>query len=127
MMMLLACMDTWLMGMLKLLVQARKAMTVPSVMPPTPPTAMAAPASSTDGVADVAQLCGDGHDDVGEAVGLLGAVLQLVVQLAEAVQGLLLVGEDLDDLLALHHLFDVAVHLAQVLLLGDEVLAALLR
>ena len=43
MMMLLACMDTWLMGMLKLLFRARNAMTVPSVMPPTLPTAMAAP------------------------------------------------------------------------------------
>lgn len=34
---------TWLMGMLKLLFRARNAMTVPSVMPPTLPTAMAAP------------------------------------------------------------------------------------
>ena len=33
-------------------------------------------------------------------------------------------GEDFDDLLALYHLFDVAVHLAEVPLLGDEVLAA---
>ncbi len=35
-------------------------------------------------------------------------------------------GEHLDDLLALHHLFDVAVHLAEVALLLDEVLAGLL-
>ena len=81
---------------------------------------------SADGIADVAQLSVDGHHDVGEAVGLLGAVLELVVQLAEALEGLLLVGEDLDDLLAFHHLFDVAVHLAEVALLCDEVLAALL-
>ena len=81
---------------------------------------------SADGVADVAQLSVDGHHDVGEAVGLLGAVLELVVQLAEALEGLLFVGEDLDDLLALHHLFDIAVHLAEVALLCDEVLAALL-
>ena len=79
---------------------------------------------SADRVADVAQLRRDGHDDVGVAVGLLGTVLQLVVQCTEAVQRLLLVGEDLDDLLALHHLFNVAVHLAQVFLLGDEVFAA---
>ena len=38
----------------------------------------------------------------------------------------LLVGEDLDDLLAFHHLFDVAVHFAEVALLCDEELAALL-
>ena len=79
---------------------------------------------STDCIADIAQLCGNGHDDVGVAVGLLGAFLQLIVQLPEAIQSLLLVGEHLDDLLALHHLFDVAVHLAQILLLGHKVLAA---
>ena len=33
-------------------------------------------------------------------------------------------GEHLDHLLAFHHFFDVAVHLAEVPLLGDEVLAA---
>ena len=36
------------------------------------------------------------------------------------------VGEHLDDLLALHHLFDVAVQLAQIPLLLDEVFAGLL-
>ena len=35
-------------------------------------------------------------------------------------------GEHLDDFLAFHHLFDVAVHLAQVTLLLDEVFAGLL-
>ena len=35
-------------------------------------------------------------------------------------------GEHLDDLLALHHLFDIAVHLAKVALLLDEVFAGLL-
>ena len=79
------------------------------------------------GVADVAQLGVDRHHDVGEGVGLLGALLQLVVQLAEAVKGLLLVGEHLDHLLALHHLFDVAVHLAQIPLLLDEVLTGACR
>ena len=56
----------------------------------------------------------DRHHDVGEGVGLLGAFLQLVVQLAEAVKGLLLVGEHLDHLLALHHLLDIAVDSAEV-------------
>ena len=79
-----------------------------------------------DGIADVAQLGVDGHHDVGKAVGFVGAVLQLVVQLAEAGQRLLFVGEHLDDLLALHHLFDVAVQLAQIPLLLDEVFAGLL-
>ena len=79
-----------------------------------------------DGVADVAQLGVDGHHDVGKAVGLVGAVLQLIVQLTETGQSLLLVGEHLDHLLAFHHFFDVAVHLAEVALLLDEVLAGLL-
>ena len=39
---------------------------------------------STDCIAGIAQLCGNGHDDVCVAVGLLGAFLQLIVQLAEA-------------------------------------------
>ena len=75
-----------------------------------------------DGVADVAQLGVNRHHDVGEGVGLFGAFLQLVVQLTEAGKGLLLVGEHLDHLLAFHHLLDVAVHLAQIPLLLDEVL-----
>ena len=78
------------------------------------------------GVADVAQLGVDRHHDVGKAVGFVGAVLQLVVQLAETVQRLLLVGEHLDDLLAFHHFFDVAVQFAQIPLLLDEVFAGLL-
>ena len=79
-----------------------------------------------DGIADVAQLGVDRHHDVGKAVCFVGAVLQLVVQLAETVQRLLLVGEHLDDLLAFHHFFDVAVQLAQIPLLLDEVFAGLL-
>ena len=80
---------------------------------------------SADGVAHVAQLGRDGHDDVGVAVGLLGAVFQLIIQLPETGQSFLLVGEHLDDFLALHHFLDVAVQLAEVTLLGDEVFAAL--
>ena len=100
-------------------------MTVPSVMPPTWPTASARTDDGADGVADVAQLGGDGHDDVGKAVGLLGAFLQLVVGLAETGQRFLLVGKHLDDLLALHHFLNVAVQLAQIPLLGNEILAGL--
>ena len=80
----------------------------------------------TDGIADVAQLGVDRHHDVGKAVCFVGAVLQLIVQLAETGQRLLLVGEHLDDLLAFHHFFDVAVQLAQIPLLLDEVFAGLL-
>ena len=86
------------------------------------PRSLGCTSQRADGVADVAQLGVDRHHDVGEGVGLFGAFLQLVVQLTEAGKGLLLVGEHLDHLLALHHLLDVAVHLAQIPLLLDEVL-----
>ena len=115
------------MGMLKLLFRARNATTVPSVMPPDIAHGHGRAHQGADGVAHVAQLGRDGHDDVGVAVGLLGAVFQLIVQLPETGQSFLLVGEHLDDLLALHHFLDVAVQLAEVTLLGDEVFAALAR
>ena len=48
---------------------------------------------------------------------------RLFVALGELLDVLLLVAEDLDHLLALHHLLDEAVHAAQVLLLGHKVAA----
>ena len=79
---------------------------------------------SADGIADISQLCIDRHHDVGVAVGLLCTLLQLIIQLAEAFQGLLLMGKDLDHLLAFHHFLDVAVDSSQVLLLLQEELSA---
>ena len=76
-------------------------------------------------IADVAELGVDRHEDVCVAVGAAGAVAQLLVELVEALDGGLLVVEDLHDLLALHHFLDVAVNLAEVLLLPDEELAGL--
>lgn len=124
--MLLACMDTWLDGHIEALVQGQERHDRTQRDAAHAGDGHGGTHQSTDSVADIAQLSVDGHHDVGEAVGLLGAVLELVVQLAEALEGLLLVGEDLDDLLAFHHLFDIAVHFAEVALLCDEVLAALL-
>lgn len=76
-------------------------------------------------IADVAELGVDRHEDVCIAVSTAGAVAQLLVELVEALDGSLLVVEDLHDLLALHHFLDVAVDLAEVLLLPDEKLAGL--
>ena len=50
-------------------------------------------------------------------VGLLGGVEELLVVLDELVLGVLLVVEDLDDLLAVHHLFDEALFVSESRLL----------
>ncbi len=77
-----------------------------------------------EGVADVHQVAGDGHDDAGVEVGLLGRVPVGLVELAELRLGLLLVGEGLDHLQPLDDLLDVAVHVAQCGLLLLVVAAA---
>ncbi len=48
---------------------------------------------------------------------------QLIIELVELIDGDLLMAEHLDDLLAVHHLLNVAIDLAQLLLLLDEKLA----
>ena len=48
---------------------------------------------------------------------------QLIVEFVELLDGGILVAENLDDLLAVHHFLDVAVDFAQLLLLLEEVLA----
>ena len=75
-------------------------------------------------VAEVAQVHVDGAHQVAQAVGLGGRLIQLLVQLGEGFHVLFLVAEHLNHLLAVHHLLDEAVHLAQILLLGGEVSGA---
>ena len=75
----------------------------------------------TQHIADVAQVGVDGHGQVGEGVGLVGTVPQGVVELAELLDAFFLVAEDLDHLLAFHHLLNVGVDGAQVLLLAGKV------
>ena len=78
-----------------------------------------------EGVADVHQVTGDGHDHGGVVVGLLGSVPVGLVELFKLLLGLLLVGKGLDYLQALNHLLDVAVHITQgSLLLLIELTAA---
>ena len=71
-------------------------------------------------IAQVAHRHRQRHDGVGDAVCAVRAVAQSVVQLLEAIKVFLFVAEDLDDLLAVHHLFDIAVDLAQIHLLLHE-------
>ena len=75
----------------------------------------------TKHVADVAQIGVNRHGDVGKGIGAVGAVPQLPVQAAELLQALFLMAEDLDHLLAVHHLLDVPVDPAQILLLSSKI------
>ena len=72
-------------------------------------------------IADIAYVRAHRHEDVGKAVGVVGALAQPAVELAEALDALFLVAEHLDDLLPLHHLLDVAVEGAEVFLLVGKV------
>ena len=76
-------------------------------------------------IAQMAKLRVDRHQNIGKGICLTGADAQFFVQLAEAAEGLLLVIEHLDDLLALHHFFNITVDCAEVLLPADEVFAGL--
>ena len=78
-----------------------------------------------DGADDVAQPADigvDGHEQVGKGIGLGGALAQGFIDLVESGLCLFLMAEDLDDLLSVHHLLDVAVELAEVALLLDVIL-----
>ena len=78
-----------------------------------------------EGVADVHQVARHGHNHGGVEVGLLCRVPVGLIELAELILGLLLVGEGLDHLQPLDDLLDVAVHVAQgCLLLLIEAAAA---
>ena len=73
---------------------------------------------------EVADVHDGGHQDVTVSVRLVGRVAQVVVDLVEVAFGLLFVAEDLDDLLASHHLLDVTLRFADDLLLLDKVAGA---
>ena len=72
-------------------------------------------------IADVAKVAVDRHRDVRKGVGFVGAFAQPVVQRAELLDRLILVAEHLDDLLPVHHLFNVTVHRAKVGLLPGKI------
>ena len=72
-------------------------------------------------IVDISDIGHHGHQNIGEDVGVAGAVEQLIVQLLEPRLGLLLVAEDLYDLLAVHHFLDIAVYNTDVALLGHKI------
>ena len=74
-------------------------------------------------VADVAELSRDGAQHVGEGVGVVGALVESFVAAGEFFYVFLFVAEDLDHLLAFHHLLNKAVQAADILLLRDEISA----
>ena len=75
-----------------------------------------------DHIAQIADVGVDGHEKVGVAVRLVGAVPQRLVEPPKLLDGGFLVAEDLDHLLAVHHLLDVSVQIAQVALLLLKIL-----
>ena len=70
-----------------------------------------------DHVHDVADVAQGRHQHVAVDVRLLRGIKELLVVLDELVLGVLLVVEDLDDLLAVHHLFDEALFVRESRLL----------
>ena len=72
----------------------------------------------------VAQIPHDGHQDIGEGIGLGSVVAQLFIFLVELLDGLFLMAEDLDHFLAVDHLFNVSVQIAKGLLLSYKKVAA---
>ena len=77
-----------------------------------------------DGVVDTGQVGHGRHHGAGVGLGGGGRRLVRGVQPGELLDGLALVVEDLDDLLPLHHLLNIAVHGAQRLLLRLKAHAA---
>ena len=83
--------------------------------------------NGAEDVAEVSEVAVDGHEHARDAVGVVGAVTELIVELFEVRDGLLLVAEDLDDLLAGDHLLDIAVDGAEIVLLPFKIFAGALR
>ena len=79
---------------------------------------------SHDHVLDIADVHHDRHQDAGVGVGFVRAVEHFVVDPVKAVLGLLLMAEDLDNLLTLHHLFDITIDNTKVGLLLQEIFSA---
>ena len=74
-------------------------------------------------VGDVTDLCIGGHEDIRVSIRLIGCFEDFVIQLIKGFDCFFFMIEDLNNLLAVHHLFDVGIHRTDGLLLLDEVLA----
>ncbi len=82
------------------------------------------PCHRADHIAQIAQLCIHRHHNVGELVGLVGALKQMVVEPVKLIQTLLFMAEHLHHLLAGHGLLNTAVQSADGLLLFHKIPAA---
>ena len=76
-----------------------------------------------DHIAQIAKVHVDGAQHIAVAVGFVGTFVQLLVERIKVFNAFLLVAEHLDHLLPFDHFFDIAVQLAQILLLLDKVIA----
>ena len=74
-----------------------------------------------DGIVHMGEVAHGGGHDAGEGLGIGAGLAVDLVEFMELLHGGVFVVKDLDDLLALDHLLDVAVDLAHRLLLGREV------
>ena len=75
-------------------------------------------------IGKVAQLGVSRTTEVGVTVGLIRAFKQLIIELIKLLNGFFLVAEHLNNLLAVHHLFNVAVHRTNICLLYTSRIAA---
>ena len=74
-------------------------------------------------IADIAELCVDRAENVGKGVGLVGCLVELLVELIKFFFGFIFMIEDLDYLFTGHRLFDKTVELSELFLLQHEVFA----
>ena len=74
-----------------------------------------------DDISHIAHVGEYGHEDIAVLIRLFRRVEEFVVDVVESLFRFAFVNEDLDDLLTLQRLFDIAVHLAQGVLLTDKI------
>ena len=73
-------------------------------------------------IADISDLCTGRHQNIGKFIGIVRTLKQLVIQFVKFTKTLLLMAENLNNLLALHHLLNISVYNTKVLLLFHKVL-----
>ena len=80
--------------------------------------------NGADHITQISYLCTDRPHYIGKFISTIRTGKKLVIQLVKFIQAFFLMAENLNHLLAFHHLFNIAVDHTQVLLLIKEVLSA---
>ena len=83
--------------------------------------------SSDDGteyITDVSKLCIDRSQIIGKRIGPVRADKQFLIEFPEFLFRLFFMTENLNDLLSLHHFFNISVHLTDINLLFYEISSA---